>query len=233
MKTTLSVLIMCLTMLATTAQAQKDFSIRGGLTLYNITEATQFEGADVKSLAGFTLGIAYQIPINEQFYIEPGLNFVKKGAKMELDLHEGTSSVTGSIDLSLDYLEIPVLAKIYFGTGTKFFLIAGPSLGYGVGGKAKYDITLNDPDFGEISDSGSLSVKWGESSTENGVAIKNRVDFGLNFGAGVRINDAFIIDARYNLGLSNLSGDGDDKSMNRGFQITVAVPLAINKSTTK
>jgi hypothetical protein len=215
----------------TTAHAQKDFSIRGGLTLYTVTESTQFPGADVKSLAGFTIGVAYQVPINEQFYIEPGFNFVKKGAKTDLDIQEGSTSIDGTIDISLDYLELPVLVKMYFGTGTKFFLVAGPSVGYGVGGKAKIDLTVSDPDVGTFPLSATRSIKWGEADSEDDLVVPHRVDFGLNFGAGVRINDQFIIDARYNLGLSNLGDDSDNKSMNRGFQFTVAVPLEIHKST--
>jgi hypothetical protein len=230
MKTTLSVLIIIILMSTTSPAQEKNFGIRGGLTLYTITATNEFEGADIKSLSGFTLGISYQFAITEQFYIQPEFNFVKKGALLDLDISQGGTTVQGEIKLALDYLEIPVLAKAYFGTDTKFFLMAGPSIGYGVGGKGKYKLTITDPNLGTVSDSGSIPVKFGESS-EGDLAFENRIDLGLNFGAGVLIANKVFIDARYNLGLSNLSGDNDDPSKNRGFQFTVGVPLAINQKS--
>lgn len=233
MKKKLSLFIIMLALLATRAQAQeqdKNLSIKVGLSLSTITETSDFPGADVKSLTGFTFGFAYQFPVNDQFYIQPELNFVRKGAKLDLDIVEDQTSIDGTINLGIDYLEVPVLAKMYFGqTSTKFYLIGGPSVGYGIGGNAKYNLTITDPNFGTISDSGSLPVNFGDNESENGVNVQNRFDFGLYFGAGVRINNQFIIDARYNLGLSNLSGDSDEESKHRGFQFAIALPIRMNK----
>jgi hypothetical protein len=49
------------------------------------------------------------------------------------------------------------------------------------------------------------------------------IDFAIGAGAGyVHPASGFGVDARYNLGLSNINDDGPVKSTNRGFQVGVS-----------
>jgi hypothetical protein len=222
MKHTSSFLLAIL-LASTITQAQdKNLAIRGGLTLYATTTTGEFayEHSEIKPLAGFTLGFSYQFKITERFYIQPELNFVKKGVKLELRYPENANGIGGNLNVALNYIEVPCFAKAYFGTDSKFYVLAGPSLGIGVGGKGKYD-----------SSPGSFPVKFGDSESEGDVTLKNRFDLGLNAGAGVRIADMFFVDVRYNLGLSNLSGDNDEPIKNRGFQLSVGVPFSLKKKS--
>lgn len=101
---------------------------------------------------------------------------------------------------NLNYLEIPVLAKYSFGP---VFVNAGPSLGLRLGENNK------------------IKNEYG--------ALK-KIDFGVQFGAGVALPAGpgkFIIDARYSLGLSNISDVKGSEIKNRGFiaSIGYAIPL--------
>ena len=49
----------------------------------------------------------------------------------------------------------------------------------------------------------------------------NTVDFALGAGLGYVASSGFGVDARYNLGLSNINESGSVKSTNRGFQLGV------------
>ena len=99
--------------------------------------------------------------------------------------------------IKLGYINVPILLQYMFDNG--FRLEAGPQFGFLVNAKAK---------------------------TPNSTAdIKNnfkKVDVGLGIGIGyVNPESNFGIDARYNLGLSNINENTSTKSTNRGFQVGV------------
>lgn len=97
----------------------------------------------------------------------------------------------------LGYINVPVLFQYMFDNG--FRLQAGPQVGFLVSAKAE--------------------------TNGNNTDIKNsfeKVDFALGVGAGyVNPKTGFGIDARYNLGLSNINNNTSVNSTNRGFQLGV------------
>lgn len=102
----------------------------------------------------------------------------------------------GGAKINLDYINIPVMVQYMFNNG--FRLEAGPQLGLLVNSKYK------DDDFEEDA---------GDDFKTTNVSL----GFGLNylsysgFGAG----------ARYNLGLSDISEDGDTKIKGNTLQISL------------
>ena len=102
-----------------------------------------------------------------------------------------------STKLNLGYINVPVMLQYMFDNG--FRIEAGPQLGFLVSAKAK-------------ANGNSTDVK------DN---IKT-VDFALGFGIGyIHQPSGFGVDARYNLGLSNINKNSSVKSTNRGFQLGV------------
>jgi hypothetical protein len=163
------------------------------------------------------------------FSIQPELNFIQKGSQQEVSFELDGFAVDSKVKSTINYLEVPVLARAQFGSEkTKFFVQAGPSIAYGLGGKTKLTYTMND---GEdvYSESESGKVKFGDQPEDYDgpdAYIDNRLDFGVQVGAGVTFNERISLDLRYGLGLSDL--DDDNASKNRAIQFTVAVPLALN-----
>ena len=51
----------------------------------------------------------------------------------------------------------------------------------------------------------------------------NSLDIGLNFGASYLVNEQILIDARYGMGLTNISSDSDSEEtmLNGALQISV------------
>ncbi|MGR7814073.1 porin family protein [Lacinutrix undariae] len=103
-----------------------------------------------------------------------------------------------TLKYNLSYINVPVMAKYYVAEG--FSVEAGPQVGFLVDAKAKYD-----------SDSEDIKDAF------------NSVDFGLNLGAGYKLDNGFNFSARYNLGLANIAKDaGDDFSIqNNVIQLSV------------
>jgi opacity protein-like surface antigen len=168
-------------------------------------------GDDTKSKLGFTIGAGLNLPLGDgMFSLQPELNYVQKGAKAEYDDQDRTDKLT------LGYLEVPVLVKVTFGEATKFYVNAGPSVGFGLGGK--YKVEIGD-------DSDDIDVKFGDGDDEDKYYVEKGTDIGFQLGAGVIVAEKVMIDVRYGLGLTDLY---DDESMkNNVLQFTVGIPLSI------
>jgi len=97
----------------------------------------------------------------------------------------------------LDYVNVPVMFQYMFDNG--FRLQAGPQVGFLINARSKNNnnITNIKGDF-------------------------NPVDFGLSIGASyIFPPTGFGIDARYNLGLTNINQGSSVYSTNRGLQLGV------------
>ena len=110
------------------------------------------------------------------------------------------SNVDGSFTLNSGYLNIPVLLK--YGHSSGFFAETGPQLGFLL----------------------SANVKSGGTSTDVKSSYQS-TDFSWAFGLGYFLNPVnFGIDARYNLGLTNLNKSGTGATgtvKNSVFQVGV------------
>jgi len=99
--------------------------------------------------------------------------------------------------IKLGYINVPVMFQYMFDNG--FRLQAGPQVGFLINAKA-------------VTNNVSTDIK------DN----LNTIDFALGAGVGyVNPASGLGIDARYNLGLSNINDNSAVKSTNRGFQIGV------------
>ncbi len=110
----------------------------------------------------------------------------------------GKYTVTGvDTKVNLAYINVPVLFQYMFENG--FRLEAGPQVGFLTSAKSETNKTKTD-----IKDN-----------------IKP-VDFSLGLGVSyLHPKSGFGVDARYNLGLSNINENSSTKSTNRGFQLGV------------
>ena len=99
----------------------------------------------------------------------------------------------GNEKLKLNYINIPVLAQ--YMTHERLRLQTGPQLGFLTSAKSKIDEVETD-------------VKKDLSS----------IDFSWVFGVGYLFPSGFGVDARYNLGIGNISDDNSFEARNRVFQ---------------
>lgn len=187
------------------------FGVKAGLNVYTLTG--DIEGAS--SLTGFHVGGIAEFKLSDNFAIQPELMYSLQGAKSETSGSETTggftSSFSGESKVKLGYLNIPVLAKYYVAEG--FSLQAGPQLGLLLNAKSEYDITSSAGGF-SVSESGEMDVKDSFKS----------IDLGLAAGAGYDTEFGLFFQARYVVGLSNISEEADGEEFdikNAGFQLSV------------
>lgn len=171
------------------AQAQSArFGVKAGASL------TSFTGKDsdgAKNKFGFNGGVMANFALNDMFSIQPEVLYSMKGSKAD-----------GSNDgqFNLNYIDVPVLAKIATGETGLFFEL-GPQIGFLAAAKAK---------------SNSLSVDVKDSF--------NSVDFGYAAGLGFQAANGPMVGLRYNGGFTNIgkaSAGTDGNVKNSAFQLYV------------
>ena len=171
--------------------------LKAGMNIANI------HGDNVEDVWDSKIGICaggfITCSLSNLFAIQPELLFTMKGSKAEEEVLGETMKVT----MKLNYLEIPVLAKLSIPTpGTvKPSLFVGPSLAIKLSGRAK--------------------VEYAGESEEADIEDLKSTDFGLVFGGGVDFalgQGKLTVDARYTLGLTTTREpeDGEEVDVKNG-----------------
>jgi hypothetical protein len=163
MKKVVIMLVLTLTVGAAYSQAQFAVGLKGGLNY------AKLDGQDVKSnRTGFHAG-AFTLIKFTKIGIQPEIIFSQQGSKFR-DIDK---------DGSFDYVNIPVMLKLYTVAGIN--LQVGPQFGF---------LTK-----AEIEGQGSVKEKFKNSDVSLGLGLGWDLPFGLT------------VDARYNLGLSDIDDD--------------------------
>ncbi|NUO00476.1 MAG: PorT family protein [Saprospiraceae bacterium] len=199
----------------TSAMAQLSIGPRAAVNFSNAAFDSD-EEVNSGNLLGFAFGAVAEIGISDMFAIQPEVSFSQSGfvLKDEFEL------LGESVDLNVryNYLQIPLLAKLKFGSGPAVVnVFAGPHVGFGLG-----DIDFEAELMGEKE---TDTQSWEDTGF-------SRFDFGVTGGVGVSFAAGpgkLGIDLRYQLGLNNISDeDGDDdKASNRNFQAGVSYLIPI------
>ena len=184
------------------ANAQEfKFGAKTGLNVSTLTGDVE----DVKSKIGFHIGGFAEIKFGEKFAIQPELLFSTQGAKSEYTEGFEGFDVNVEENLKLNYINLPIMAK-YFVT-EKLNIQAGPQVGFLMSAKNDYKAS-----FGGESESEEVDIK----------DETNSIDFGVNFGLGYDFTENIFVEARYNLGLTDLpKEDSDFKAKNAVFQLSL------------
>lgn len=171
---------------------------------------------------GFVGGVMLKYEANKVFSLQPELLFAQKGvhtAEDGEDFH----------DKLLNYIELPVLAKILVGKDEiNFYINAGPYTAFLISGRTSYsktkivlgaDVVLED----------NSPIDFDEDHKQN------RLDFGLSMGLGLGLEvgntGRLIIDLRWDIGFPETYEGVDpafpgifisqEETMNRALGITI------------
>ena len=169
-----------------------------GGTLATLTGDT--EGNKMK--LGLVAGAEFGYNINDMFAVTAGALVSLQGSKFD------DNSYQKDITTNLTYLNIPILANVYIAPGLA--IKAGVQPGFLLSRKTKLD---------ELIGSGSWTSV--EHTSTDGM---KKVDFSIPLGLSYEISD-FVIDARYNLGLTNINDTDSYKSKNGVIMLTVGYKI--------
>ena len=176
--------------------AQAQFGIKAGLNIAAVGSSE--DGGPEDTRMGMQLGGIAMFDLSDAIQLRTGLTYSQKGAAFAKETGMETDLI-----YAMDYLEVPIDFAFMLGDGG-FSLSAGPYLAFLMSANAKYD---------------GKSTNINEDND-----LINGMDFGLNIGTSFLVNEQILIDARYGMGLSDISNDdylGDEVSVNGVLQISV------------
>lgn len=191
----------------------QEISIRGGFNLskFNIKEGekvTYYDGTTFNP--GFNIGPILELPLINLISLETGIIFTSKGNKITI-----TGANKYLFKENMYYLDIPVLLKVSMPVRkTKTFIMAG-----GYAGSALFGNRYGEWVSNSVLKRERTNIQWGNELNEY-----NRLDYGLNFGAGFKIQK-FQIGALYKHGLNNVRNDDPWKTNNRTIEFYIAYQI--------
>lgn len=200
------------------AQAQGfTAGVKGGLNVSTLdVDDPANPDLEFDSRTGFLAGIYLQCGGIGWFTLQGEVLYSRNGAKAQGD--------DPALELKLDYIRVPVLFMARLGSAesrVRPMLYAGPQLAF------QTRCQISGEEAGE-------SMSLGCSSEELDEPLEtNLVEFGLVFGGGIEIplgKPVLQLDARYNLGLSNLNAGMDAarvsvKNRNWSFMAGLGIPI--------
>ncbi|ARS34471.1 porin family protein [Pontibacter actiniarum] len=157
---------------------------------------------------GFHVGGYVNIPVAPGFEIEPGLLYSQKGTVLKGKVPiEAVDFLNTNVTITnkAEYIDLPVLAKVYVGEG--FHIFAGPQVSYLVSNKVS-------------AEAGALGFKAlnQEWDMKNGF---RDIDFAVTGGLGYKFANGFNVSAGYDYGVSPIDDNGSFDTYNRVVKASV------------
>ena len=207
-------------------------TVGGGLTKINTENPYEDISLDEfsyknKFIANIKGGLVFDYAFVDNFFVEGGLTFQRKGGKVVNEMLGMKTTVT----TNLYYIEVPITLNYRINIGD-FGLIpqVGPYVAFGVGGKTKTKIDgdlgdmmngmfnmLGDAmnsmtgDYGDLDyDSGDFDFETTGTNEEPedlksfGDGAADRLDFGLRMGVGLAFSEKVKLTLGYDLGLLDI-----------------------------
>ena len=165
----------------------QNFGVKAGYNYSTLSGETS-SISTIEGLSGFYIGGLVELPISNMLSIQPVLIFSRQG----VDLRQGLKNLsirTDTSEIRLDYLNIPVMAKVNLGP---IFLEGGVQFGFLVN-KPKVDSYIANVYLRNLLDKDSY----------------NSFDFGVGAGLGVKLNQRFFVETRYTYSLTNVFEPND------------------------
>jgi hypothetical protein len=167
------------------------FGIKAGLSFSSAAGGPDYWDDSIEWKTGMTAGAFLNHALSENFSLQPEFIYTQKGF--------GSALLEDLLDIgltfSIDYVEIPVLAKYTFSAGKNFrpALYAGPSFAYCLGSELSFSwgIFSGDIDFSSLTHTTDFLIVLGG---------------GFDYAAG---GGTLVVDARFTYGFTNVIMSGD------------------------
>jgi opacity protein-like surface antigen len=163
------------------------FGVKGGVNFATVT-GDDFDSPDMRT--SFHVGALVELPLADIFSLQVEAMYSGKGFDFEFEGPDGDDA-----EFQLDYIDVPVLAKVYITKGLS--IEAGPQFSF---------LVNEEIDTNPNSNSGDLELDDAES-----------FDFGVAGGLTFQTEMGLFATGRYTLGLSDIYKDVDVH--NSTFQI--------------
>jgi hypothetical protein len=157
------------------------FGVKGGVNFATVT-GEDFDSPDYRT--NFNVGALIELPVADMFSVQAEALYSGQGFKS--DVNGGILGGDGKVEYQVDYINVPVLAKIYATKGLSFEV--GP----------QFDFKVNEEIDTENNDGNTIETSEAKS-----------FQFGVAGGLTFQTQSGFFADGRYTYGLTDMLEDGD------------------------
>lgn len=179
------------------------WGVRAGVNFQNINgKNAAGDKLENKLVARFQGGLTAEIPLADEFYLQPGILYSGKGTKFS----------SNEAKLNLGYAEIPVslLFKPVLGTG-KMLLGVGPYVGFAINGKLKQQ------------NGSTADVKFANSVTlaeATSAYYAKRLDAGANLLVGYEMSNRWSVQLNAQWGMAKINPEIEGVSNKSAYRNT-------------
>lgn len=188
---------------------------KGGVTLsQTFFNPSVPQGMKMGAMAGLMLRYIEQ----EHFGLIAELNFEQRGWKESFD------ETSYAYSRTLNYIQIPVLAHIYFGSPrAHFFINAGPEVGFMIGDSMSCNFDMANykdlPDFPK----NRQVAQWT-------LAADKKIDFGISAGLGAEVfldkkRGSVTLEGRFYYGLGNVVETGRTQTFSSANSMSIMASI--------
>lgn len=189
-----------------------DLGARGGVTFSSVMFKPSITG---KFGMGYTGGLTFRYSEENHFGLIAEVNLVQRGWAEKFE------DLPYSYQRILNYVEVPIMSHIYFGSRGKFFINAGPEVAYYLGDRIKSNFDYND-----VSGLEGFSDK-NRRTEQLTMQVSQRLDFGIVAGLGGEFSlnrrNSLALEARLYYGIGNVMPSGRQDTFNLSNQLSIAV----------
>lgn len=168
---------------------------KGGVTL----SRTMFSpGIEQAFIMGYTGGFTFRYIEEKHFGLIAEINIQQRGWK------ETFEETPYSFQRQFTYLQIPLLAHIYFGSEPfRFFFNAGPEIGFMIKENTSANFDYSSP--GNYPS--DLPVE-NRNTVQHTMGINSKLDYGISAGLGIELiaakRNSIVLEGRFYYGLNNI-----------------------------
>lgn len=194
-----------------------DFGVIGGTAMSQF----KFDPSVSQNMSiGPTFGVAARYTEEKFFGLQAELLFTQRGWKDRYDMYPELS-----FERTLNYLEMPIMAHIYFECGQKSEISVdmGPKLGFFLSDKISSNLPSN---FGQTD-----SEYYGYRYKHHSLSVDKKFDYGIQAGLGYefKLNQrmALQVQGRYYFGLGNIFPDSKSDDFETSRNSTIQIVMAL------
>lgn len=186
--------------------------VKGGVDLSRV-----FFTPSVKQsfIMGMNAGATFRYIEENHFGMIAEVNFEQRGWKEDFEEYPF------SYQRTVDYIQIPFLAHIYFGRRGKFFFNAGPEVGFRIGESTKSNFDYNDI----ASEPGFPSQL--RTTAQYALSADQKIDYGISAGLGGEFNinrrNSIYLEGRFYYGLGNILKSGRTEKFRGSNSMSIMV----------
>lgn len=162
---------------------------------------------------GGNFGFTFRYIEENHFGLIAELNFEQRGWKENFEEHLFSYSRT------LNYIQIPFLAHIYFGRRGRFFFNAGPEIGFMLG-----ESTKSNFDYKNVSNVSGFPLR---NTYQYLMDADPKVDYGISAGVGgefsINRTHSVYLEGRFYYGLGNVLKSGRTENIRGSNSMSIMI----------